>query len=240
MANWMKVLKFIKKLILSLLTTALLVSCGNSFETTQDPQQLGRSEPVDGNQNTIVFADIKSRILETHCLSCHSSYSEYDTFNAVKEAAMGTISSGRMPKNSSPLSNELKTLMRNWLATGAPETIADGPSGDTDTTGDNDNNPSPPLDILEPKWSSISQKIIGPKCMRCHGPDTFLPLATRQDFFNQRDELLNDFEDVEDSELIKRLQSPSNPMPPAWSGLDMLTTEEINIIIQWVEQGLPN
>lgn len=221
----------------------VLCSCGNSFETKEGGDGIGGTRPVDGEENAILFADIKSQILEPHCIACHSSYGSYDTFNAVKESAMGAISSGRMPKNSAPLSNELKTLMRNWLAAGAPNTtpISD-PDGSSGATQPDDGDPNPPTqpDILETTWRSLSQKVFFPKCLQCHGEGSFLPLATRQNFFDQRDELLNDFEDVEESELIKRLESNSNPMPPTWSGLDKLTTEEINIVIQWVEQGLPN
>ena len=221
----------------------VMSSCGNSFET-KEALDLGGSgtRTVHGDtSNAIGFAEIKAQILEPHCLSCHGAWSTYEAYNPVKEAAMGAISSGRMPKNSAPLSNELKTLMRTWLANGAPNVPAqdpDGSSGASDTDGGN--TPDPVDDILEPKWASIQKHIIAPKCLQCHGPGTFLPLATRQDFFDQRDELLNDFQDVEESELVKRLQSNSNPMPPTWSGMEKLTTEEINIVIQWVEQGLPN
>lgn len=228
--------------ILLVLIGAVLMgtSCGNSFEQKEIPDGLGATQPIDSDTSkTITFAKIKTQILEPNCLACHSSYSQYSTFNAIKEAAMGAISSGRMPKGGAPLSNELKTLMRNWLAAGAPETnndvVVTNPGDDT-----NDGNHNPPTDILEPTWSSISKKIISPKCIQCHGVGSFLPLASRQDFFDQRDELLNDFNDVEKSKLVRRLESNSNPMPPVWSGIEKLTMQEINVVIQWIEQGLPN
>ncbi len=232
-----------KLLAVLTLVGVLGTSCGNSFEQKEIPGGFGGTQPVDGDPaNVITFAEIKAQILEPNCIACHSGYGDYNTFNAVKEAAMGAISSGRMPKGGPPLSNELKTLMRSWLAAGAPETnndvVVTNPGDDTND-GSDGNNP-PPVDILEPTWGSISKKIIFPKCIQCHGAGSFLPLASRQDFFDQRDELLNDFNDVEESKLVRRLESNTNPMPPVWSGIEKLTTEEINVVIQWIEQGIPN
>ncbi len=233
------------KVFLALAAMSILgTSCGNSFEQKEIPTDFTGIGPVDGSTgNAITFAEIKAQILEPSCIACHSNFADYNSFNGMKEAAMGAISSGRMPKNAAPLSNELKTLMRSWLAAGAPETqndvVVTNP-GDGSNDGGSGGNRPPTVDLLEPTWSSISKKIIFPKCISCHGAGSFLPLASRQDFFDQRDELLNDFNDIEDSKLIKRLESNTNPMPPTWSGIEKLTTEEINVVIQWVEQGLPN
>ncbi len=226
---------------ISLILILTISSCGNSFET-KETANAGGTQTVGGTpSNSIGFADIRDQILAPNCLACHSSYGTYEGFNPVKEAAMGAISSGRMPKNSAPLSNELKTLMRSWLAAGAPNIPTQSPDGSSGASDTDNGNQDPPLpDSLEARWASIEKHILIPKCLQCHGAGSFLPLASRQDFFDQRDELLNDFQDVEESKLIRRLESNSNPMPPSWSGLEKLTTEEINIVIQWVEQGLPN
>lgn len=195
----------------------------NGQQDPTDPKQPDPQEPDPIPVRKLEFATIKTEILNKSCLSCHGGYADYNNFFKDKEDALAAIASARMPLGGPALDTDLVNLLQDWIDAGAPEFESDV------------SNPQ----ILEPTWASIKENIIAPKCLQCHGSGTFLPLATRQDFFDRRKDLLDDFKDVEDSKLIRRLQSNSNPMPPSWSGLDKLTTEEINIVIQWVEKGLP-
>ena len=67
----------------------------------------------------------------------------------------------------------------------------------------------------------------------------FLDLSTRQNFFDQRHNLLNNFEDVENSYLIEIITDPEEPMPPTWSNIERLNEEEVKTLIEWIKKGLP-
>lgn len=84
--------------------------------------------------------------------------------------------------------------------------------------------------------------MIIPKCIQCHNPDGiagFLDLSSRQKFFEQRHELLNNFEDVESNHLVKAITGPEASMPPTWSGIEQLNEEEVKTLIEWIKKGLP-
>ena len=81
-------------------------------------------------------------------------------------------------------SRGLKQLVSEWVNGGAPLGVPGGQDGEVD---------------LKPTWVSLSKKVFFPKCVMCHNPRgeaSFLDLSDRQKFFENRVELLNNFEDV--------------------------------------------
>lgn len=140
---------------------------------------------------------------------------------------MDAVLKGRMPKNAAPLNDNLKGLLNTWVTSGAPR---------------GGQNTSPVGTKLVATWESLSRKVFFPKCVQCHNPNgqaSFLDLSTRQKFFDQRDDLLNNFEDVETSYLIEVVTDPDEPMPPSDSNIERLNKEEINTLIEWIKKGLP-
>ena len=71
------------------------------------------------------------------------------------------------------------------------------------------------------------------------GKQSFLDLSTRQKFFDRRHDLLNNFEDVENSYLIEVITDPDEPMPPPYSNIERLNEEEVKTLIDWIKKGLP-
>lgn len=210
--------------ILILTFTLFLASCGNSLEFKEDPSARFRGNFEVRELN---FAVVKDRVLKKNCIQCHLAYEDYNTVAADKEKILDAILTDRMPKNAPPLNDNLKSLMVAWVRAGAPAGQLPPDRGS---------------DKLEPTWDSLSKKVFFPKCIQCHNPNgqaKFMDLSTRQRFFEEREYLLNNFEDVENSYLFEILTDPEEPMPPEWSDLGRLSEEELKVIKEWIEKGLP-
>lgn len=229
----------LNKLLLSVFSTLTLVSCGNSFEFKEGPADdfTGR---FNFSASELTFENISKRILNNKinnsksCNECHIGYKDYSfvASESEREKILSAVLEERMPKNQPALSDELKALLTAWVDAGAP--LDDG------TTN---TQPIEPIEEeLEATWASLSREVFFPKCVQCHNPNgqaKFLDLSTRQKFFEQRKELLNNLENAESSFLIEVITDPVEPMPPVSSGLERLTDEEVKIVIEWIEKGLP-
>ncbi len=203
------------------------ISCGNSTEFKESPiPQIQRNTP---SPVTPTFSDIEERVLKPNCIQCHAGYSDYQVVFSGKEKILEAVLKGTMPKNAPALNNELKSLLNDWVSAGAPFEDDDG------------EDPPAPIE-LAPTWESLSKNVIFPKCVQCHNPNgqaSFLDLSTRQKFFEQRVDYLNNFEDVANSYLLEVINDPDEPMPPVWSNIERLNEKEVKALIEWIENGLP-
>lgn len=201
-----------------------LISCGNKTELKEEIPSFALNRfPVE----ELNFEIVKTNIFEKSCTQCHPGYSDYNTVKADAQKILDQVLTNRMPKDASALSDDLKAILNAWVRAGSPR------------GGDNEDNVP---EELVATWDSLSKKIFFPKCVSCHnanGQANFLELADRQDFFDNREYLLNNFEDVENSYLVEVISDPDEPMPPFWSPFTQLTKEEIAIVKEWIEKGLP-
>ncbi|OUS00157.1 hypothetical protein A9Q84_02955 [Halobacteriovorax marinus] len=213
------------KNILFIFYIIFFISCGDYVEFKESPLPFLQGRfPLE----ELTFENINNKVLKNNCLSCHGEYEDFEIVKSKSNEIIEAMTSGRMPKNAPALSRELQGLFKAWVEKGAPFGDNPPPSG-----GSNE---------LSAEWRSISKKVIFPKCLRCHNPNgqaSFLDLSTRQKFFEQRDYLLNGFSDVENSYLFEVLNDDEEPMPPASSGIERLTTFEKEILKEWIEKGLP-
>ena len=150
-----------------------------------------------------------------------------------------------MPKNTAPLSADMKNLLKFWIDSGAPEKSLP-PSGG-ENREDQDDDLKKPGDreevILEAKWGSISKNIIFPKCAQCHNPNgegSFLDLTNLDKIKEQKDYIIGDYNKPEDSLLYEVITDPFEPMPPPRSGLSKLTEAEVKVLADWIKADLPN
>ena len=212
------------KTLLSSLYLFLLVGCGNSIEVKEE--RISDFQGISAGEE-LNFEVISSQILRPHCLRCHAGYSDYEIVYSDRNNIRDAILNERMPKNAPALDESLKKLIDQWVDLGAPF----------------DSQVSEPVETkLVANWVSLSKKIFIPKCVQCHNPSgqaSFLDLSSRQKFFENRDYLLGNFEDAKTSYLIEVLTDNDEPMPPKWSNIERLTSEEINIVVEWIEKGLP-
>lgn len=213
------------------LVSILLSSCGYY---QSDKTKLEFTGIKQQDISALSFQTIKSTILSPRCISCHQQYNNYESVIVELKSIESSIENNRMPKNSSALSTGQKTLLTEWILIGAPE-----------NPGDVTKIPLPKK--IEANWNSINQNIFIPKCLVCHNPNgqaNFLNLTSRQEFFKKRNELFGndkfiDFDQPGNSYLIKITQDNEEPMPPTWSNIESLNTEEVNIILKWISLGLP-
>ena len=224
--------------LLSTISLILLISCQNPIfhekeELEFEPKNAPRG-PQSNQTEVITFKEISEKVLKPQCIQCHQGYEKYSIVKKDLKDIIKSVNSNRMPKNLPSLDNNLKELLEEWQSQGAPEVARTNP-GNTEPT------PVEPTK-LEPTWNSLSELVFFPKCTTCHNPNgeaSFLDLSSRQTFFDNRDYLLNNFENVESSYLIEVITDPDEPMPPPYSGLDRLTEEEVKTITEWIKRGLP-
>lgn len=233
------------RFLMTVLIMIFLTSCSDYTEIKEGilSNSPGGFTPVtpgtpDTPKSLVDFAQIKKTIIDTSCIQCHLGYSNYQTVRGDVDNILSQVLTNRMPKNASPINDELKALLQEWVNDGAPEFVVSSDNNDSDIP---DSTPQLPSE-LEATWESLSTNIIFPKCVSCHnanGQASFLPLSTRQDFFDGRDYLLNNFQDARSSYLIEVITDPEEPMPPLWAPFEQLTEEEVDILVEWIEKGLP-
>jgi mono/diheme cytochrome c family protein len=175
------------------------------------------------------FQSIRAQVFDPHCVKCHSQYSAYSAVRREAVAILSAISNDRMPKAAAPLSAELKAAIQDWITAGTPEY--------SDLPTENE-----PQEILVPTFESISKIIFVPKCVVCHNPNgqgKFLDLTSRAGIESARNKIYNT-EKPPESLLIQVLRDLSEPMPPLWSNIPRLENSEIEVILAWIGNGLPD
>ena len=100
------------KVILFILATAFFLGSCKKKETTKI-----YSPSCDGSTKS--FTNDVKPIMQSYCVSCHSSYSSYTSIKTSSSQIRNSIVSGSMPKGSS-LSNDQKNNIVCWIDAGMP------------------------------------------------------------------------------------------------------------------------
>ncbi len=189
-----------------------------------------------GNTADVSYSEVRDRVLTPRCLTCHSGSSGLNltTYESVNRA-LGAISvrvlfEKSMPP-SGPLPEDELNLMARWIRAGAPENSVPAPSPSA--------SPSP-VPSLEPKFSSIRDRIFIPRCIACHdagGSARGVPLKNWKELTNSPRELVIPGNSEESGLILALIRTDSRRMPPPESGLPPLNSEEIAIIRQWIQDG---
>ena len=220
------------KVIITLLSSLFLSSCGNYLDQKTNEPILNQSAQEKLSSD---FSSVKAIVFSVRCVSCHQQYNNYQGVIRELSAIQAAVTSNRMPKTGGPLTDSQKAILSAWITKGAP---------------DQEGNPSEPnLPVaLEPTWKSLSENLIFPKCLVCHNPQgqaKFLDLSNRQIIFDNRNRVfgdgskLIDLEASEKSYLMQILNDDEEPMPPVWSNISRLTQDELKTLNQWLSLGLP-
>jgi len=93
---------------------------GKVQDPGDEPQAPGE-EPQPGQPGPLNFATVKAAIFTPHCIGCHSQFADYRRVASQLEDIQTAVDLNFMPKNSPPLSAELKDMLAEWIAGGAPE-----------------------------------------------------------------------------------------------------------------------
>jgi uncharacterized membrane protein len=117
-----------RRFLLSVLLVAAPLS-GCNFKEEKDKDDDADQVTVDPNA-PVTFAEINSRIIQPHCLRCHSVGGGNDggvnleSYSAVKgqlvAIRLSTVESARMPREGT-MSANLRALLGAWIEQGGPE-----------------------------------------------------------------------------------------------------------------------
>lgn len=93
---------------------------------------------------------------------------------------------------------------------------------------------------LEPTFESVKKVILQPKCLRCHGPGgeaARTPLRTREDLLDSPLEIVIPGNPEESGLILVLQEGARKKMPPPKSAIPPVSSEEIDIIAQWILNG---
>jgi len=171
--------KWISILIIGL----VLNSWGCSFRHQKDqPQESGALE----DNVTLSFSEAQRRVFTPYCASCHSAGSANSDLNdyEVVQAKLGqirtlTLETRAMPKGST-LPAAAFQYLEKWINAGGPKFALNSTNPEPKAS------PSPinPEDVVEevdPKkvsFAMVKEKILAPKCIKCHVAKNAMPLDT--------------------------------------------------------------
>lgn len=211
-----------------------LLGCGNFFREKVGPSPSVANQGESVGKGTIDFAEVRQKILDPHCVQCHSNYVNYASVKNSISNILASVEQNRMPKNAPPLSEDLKDLLRQWVAEGANESL-------------DEESLAPPAEedpkLLKPNWESLNLNIFESKCLVCHRPGGQAPWIDFSNRAAMAKTLLKhiDFKNPEQSNLIIRLRDTEEPMPPLppQSTIPQLTEEEVLVVIEWIKAGVP-
>ena len=239
-------MKYLKWLLL----TVCFACSFERYKMGRDSQDMLQGVP---DCSPIEFAQVQTEIFGTStdstgkCLTCHQvggrllPLESYTVVKARLAQIEDSVRSNRMPKNG-PLDPSKKQLLYNWIAQGAPELARDAVQvescNSTDPTAPTD--PVDPIDpvkpSLEPNYESLRKEIFASQCLGCHdgsGIFSFYDFSNYESIISYK-KLFDLPSDGSDSRFVNSLVTaamPRNGKP--------LSTEQIEVVRQWVALGLP-
>ena len=222
------------KLLICFSFALMLLGCGNFFREKGSSSTLLTPDEGASAIGTIAFDEVNQKIFAPHCIQCHSNYANFTSVKLNISNILASVEQNRMPKNAPPLSEDLKNLLRTWIAEGVNETLSE----DSQT---------PPVDedpgTLKPTWASLSLNIFESKCLICHRPGGQAPWIDFSNRASMAKTLLKhiDFKNPDESNLVIRLRDTEEPMPPLppQSTIPQLSEEEIQMVVDWIKAGVP-
>lgn len=224
---------------------------------SEDPDQMPEP-PVATNKLTYAF--VNREVFIPKCIGCHGSAGgvSLESYQSIKSGLSAikrvTLVDKTMPKNDSLTPRQL-SILKKWIALGAPKggKPKPGPAPNPSEpqppvdeepgsgSGDEETDPPPnvPSDPLVPTFSSIKSHILVPKCLNCHSPGgqaARIPMSTLKELLESPLELVIPGNPEESSVVIVIEKQDSKRMPPPESG-DPLSSQEIQIIKEWIQNG---
>lgn len=229
----------VKIIIISFISIAALAACNYHVDKTGTGGENTLAIPRDSSE--LNFAIIKSNILKPRCYECHSStgrnmqplLDEYSAVIANLKDIEADVGTDRMPLRRSPLTAAEKEALAQWIAAGAPETVAGAPQPKPEPKPEPTPEPTPtptptptPPPVGEAKldYATVHARVIEPMCLRCHTQPK--PRAGVS---------LDTYENVKKNLAGVKEQIETGMMPPR----DSLTAEQLSLLTNWINAGAP-
>lgn len=225
----------------------LFTSCGGNGNGTNESSLFPVFKKSRELQTEAVnFNQLKSEVLEPKgCLNCHDSdgYGYEEGLLSAKNATgsllikqgdyknsifFNWLDTGKMPKKKSKLSEDQLALVKNYI-----ENVNKTTQPKVD----------PPIQKIEPKFSSIRTLIFETKCIKCHGTNgevAKIPLIDYNLLLNSPREIVLPNNANESGLILVTESTGADLMPPLSSGFQRLTAEEIDAIKNWINSGALN
>jgi len=198
-------------------------------------------------EDCIDYAFIKAQVFEQRCVGCHGTKGgvNLETYSNVKSHLSmieKMVSTDQMPPKK-PLAADLKKNLLAWIKNGAPEAMP---------SGSNCSAPAiEPLKPLEATYNSIREHFLEAKCIVCHSGPIVTAAKKGGDDFGQDQKIpdfstyqvmvsqtgLFDFKKPHKSELMEVIYD--GEMPPKNSSAKPLTSQETQVLLEWIKKGLP-
>jgi len=231
---------------------------GNEEDETLDETLNGKTAKISFVRvSNRIFGHVGARdqnVVEKKCLACHHSLpggkrplleGYANVIAALPKIKESVLVKKTMPPRG-PLKAKEQELLRKWIDSGAPETVAVEEEDDLDDAPSPvpSANPSPsptssavPIGPSNPtlrpvKWSVLKAKIFEPACISCHYKDNHEgpsgePLTDQSDHAVVRETI-----GMTIGLSIMNAEMPPDPAPE-------LTQEQKQLIMDWVIDGMP-
>lgn len=219
------------RLFVALILSCLVTAC--NYTKIKNPEgdiETNFSLPAE-KLTELSYAFIAQKVLAPKCINCHGdsgrvnleSYSEVlKNLEGIKETV---FIKRTMPKRGK-LTQEQMAFLWNWLKMGAPENAQSG-------------NTPVPEDPLMATFESINKNILQATCIDCHNST-----GTGKRILLDKDSLLNSPLELvipgspDDSGLMIAIERTDDKrMPPQEDGYSALSSEQIEAIRTWIQNG---
>lgn len=233
----------------------VLFTMGCNYNVIKDPSAFGGQE---GKSSTSISGSalidwnlMKNSVLSS-CMSCHVGHSapELGSLSSTQQnlnTVRTEIHANTMPpaKNGYvPLSDCGKAILDSWIQQGAPETT-NTRVGDLAACKEVAGSPqegNTPIELMPLNYQTLMTKVLQPKCVKCHNPDSedleaagllFYPYSE----ITKRSRLWAG--PGKSSKIIRSVtRADDEQMPPPSEGAP-LTAQEVDFIIRWIDAGRP-
>lgn len=233
----------VKHLVLLSLLALGIAACAFRKETPETDDGIALLSPAE--QGMLSYAFVEAQVLR-RCSGCHGTDGgiTLETYPQVKarlaDIERTALRTRTMPKTGAPLTPRQLSILKTWIAIGAPE-FGSTPTNPPVTPPPPP--PPPPPGDVEPVFSAIKEKILnGHLCFDCHtefGNAEDVPLDTRDALAS-----LVNFNNPAKSRLILAVERKGEdgvrPMPPPTRPeYPPIELWEIEVLREWIRRGAP-
>ncbi len=231
----------------------MLSAC--NYNVVKNPNVTGGnnslSQPI--SESATIDAPLIQGTVLKQCMSCHAGRTapELGSLTGTREhiaKILSEVLSDAMPpaKNGyAPLSDCGKAILQRWVDIGAPLNSSEKVGSLVVCKGQNSLPPDQstiPISQLPVNYQTLLKKVLQPKCLKCHNPDSddvdaagilfypFAEIAKKPNLWSRPGAL---------SKIVRVLtRNNDERMPPPEEG-PALEPEEINFIVKWIDAGSP-
>lgn len=229
-----------------------VTGCGSGFT----PNVSTSTDEASKGSGTTISADPALQAaaldaLEFHCAACHGATGSGGVSNITDVQHLvnsglitagdpsagrivGSIEDGSMPPSGPIPTGDLQAI-KDWIATITVN--SGGPTPTPAPTATPDPTPTPAPQQLDATYSSISEKVLKPKCLACHSAALALG-AVQLDSYAEVMKFVDKMLPANSQLYIAT--SATGTMPPVNSGYAKLSQTELNALLLWIQNGAKN